>query len=789
MNIKQSFRNVFRNKTYSLLNIFGLAIGITSAALILLWVEDEVNYNRIFPKSKNLYLFGHTEKTNDRTFTYLTVSNPVAIGISNIQGINRVARSFKSLSLFSSDEVSSFKESGWYADSTLFSMLDLRMLRGNVHTAFSLAGSIVISKQLAGKLFGNDDPIGKSVKIDNTNFYQVTGVFEVPPQNSSFQFEWLRPFDDYLQAEAEKGRIGRAENWFSHWIVCYAELSPKTDVNQVNDLLVSFVKKVRPNNNSTFTFAYPLSRIRLYGEFEEGKPTGSGYIKTIRLFTGIACIILFIACINFMNLATARSGKRSLEVGVRKTFGAKKTDLISQFMQESGLVTLTALLLAVIFISLALPWFNQLVDKELSIHLLQPSHLLGLLGITVFCTLMAGSYPSFYLSSFKPLTTIAKMRGQTGGSAGQIRKGLVVFQFAIAFVLICATSVIYLQIKHIQNRSLGYDMEQVVMMDINEPIINNFPVIKNELQNSGYVASSSLSLGSVMNITSHGWGFQWKSRPDNVNPMLARMWVCPGMVETTGLKLLEGRDFETGNEADKTRVIINRQLAGLMGDEGHVGGVISREANYEIVGIVDNFVFNDIYKTDSEPLIIFNEPKAANTLNVRIKKGADMQAALKSIEYTIKQFAGSYPVSFTFMDEEFGRMFRAEQREGTLAGIFSILAVLISCLGLFGLSAFSAEQRTKEIGIRKVLGASVFGLSRMLVNNFLVLIGISLIVGAPIAWYATHQWLSEYEYRIDENWLVFVFAGLLVILIAILTVGFQSLKAATANPVKSIKME
>ncbi len=786
MNIKQSFRSIFRNKTYNLLNIFGLAVGIASAALILLWVEDEVNYDRIYPDSDDLYVLGHTETPVDVTNTYMNVSHPTAVAVaSDFPGIQKVTRLSGERSIFSADGITGFKEPGYYVDSTFFSMFGVKM-RGNPGTAFASQSSVVISDKLAEKLFGKEDPIGKNVKMDDVEMY-ITGVFQNLPGNSSFQREWLRPFDELVQARRDAGGSAGIDNWFSHWLNVYVKLYPTVHATEVNANLSALLKREKPDDASHYSiFAYPLKNMRLYGEFVDGKPTGNGYIRTIRLFTAIACIILFIACINFMNLSTARSEKRALEVGVCKTFGAKRFGLVSQFMRESGIITLISLLVAILIIWISLPAFGHMVEKQLSLHLLKPSHIAGLLGIGLVCTFLAGSYPSFYLSSFNPITTLKKMKIQPGGSVLWIRKGLVVFQFAVAFILICATTVVYLQIKHAHNRSLGYDKEQVVMIETGPKINASIRTIRQELQNTGYVVNSGLSRGSILRSSSHGWGFGWKGKPEHVNPILTRMYTAPGYVETMGLHLLEGRDFSEENEADKDRVIIDRRLADLMGEEGRAGGMIN---DREIVGIVDNFVFDDIYKTNNEPVIIFHAPGAANVLNVRIKSGVDVQQAINSIEAVMKPFIGVDPFVYAFMDEVFDSMFRAQQREGTLAGLFSILAIFISCLGLFGLSAFSAEQRTKEIGIRKVLGASVFGLSRMLVNNFLVLIGISLIVGTPIAWYATHRWLSEYEYRIDENWLVFVFAGLLVTLIAILTVSFQSLKAATANPVKSIKME
>ena len=775
-----------RNKGYELLNILGLSVGIAAAFLILLWVEDEINYDCMFPKSKSLYVLGHTEKPDDETYTAFLASNPVSVAFaSNISGVKRLSRTYKDQYVFAVNGNKGIKENGWYADSTIFSMLDIELMQGDLRTIFESSGSLAVSEAMAQKLFGTDDPVGQTVKIDNNEICHISAVFKALPRNSSFHFDWLRSFDDLLKEPPVSG----IDNWFSHWINTYIELEPLADPIIVTKAMSSFITE-NTNQISTLPFIYPIYRMHLYGEFVDGKPTGNGYIRAIRLFIGISCLILLIACINFMNLATARAGKRALEVGVRKTFGAKRRTLVAQFMNESGVLTVIALLCAIVLVWICLPFFNQLVDKNLFMQILKPAHLLGFFGIMILCTLLSGSYPSFYLSSFNPINTLSKTKLKPGGSVTMLRQGLVIFQFFIAFILIVATGVVYLQIQHIQNRQLGYDKEQVLMVEANSKMVNSFPAMSQELQNTGYVAHSALSRGSLLNINSSGWGYRWQGKPDDLNPMLTRMYVCSGIIAATGLNLLEGCDFEQGNEADLQRVMINNCLAGLMGDAGHIGNIIERGGNrWEIVGIIDDFVFNDIYKTSSDPVIIFNMPEAANMLYLRLKAGGNMRDVLAEIEKVAGKFAGDFPFTYTFMDEEFDRMFRVEQRTGMMAGIFSVLAILISCLGLLGLSAYSAEQRTKEIGIRKVLGASVFSLVKMLISNFLVLIGIALAAGTPVAWYATHRWLNGYEYRIRESWQVFVFAGFVVITIALCTVCFQAGKAAMANPVKAIKSE
>ncbi len=786
MNIKQIFRIVFRNKTYSLLNIFGLALGIASAALILLWAEDELTFDRGFSKSDRLYILGQFQKYGDKTAHFYVASNPMAEQLlPSFPEVERVTRyiDWGQYSFSAGDDIRMFEVQGRFADSTIFDMLDIKLVKGDPQRVFEAVDVVALSEAMAKKLFGDEDPIGKTIKMDNKDVFRVTGIFREPPKNSSFSFQWLIPFEYKLR------QVPQWKNsWPNNFMTCFVELKPGADVEAINRKLMPYMKE---NELADYELhLYPIVKLHLYDEIKDGKYTGSGAIRFVKLFTGIACIILLIACINFMNLSTARSQKRALEVGVKKTFGAKRGMLVSQFMKESALITVCSLLLAVFIVWLALPAFNQLVQKSMTMQLFKPVHLLGIIGVGIFCALMAGSYPAFYLSSFNPMAVLKKLNLSTGSAAG-IRKGLVVFQFTAAYVLICITFVLYLQIRHLQNRPLGYDKEQVIRITTTEKIRASLDAVCHELQNTGAVVSSAWSNQPIRYIGNNGGGYQWQGKDPNVNPLVSNAYMSPGMIETMGFRLSDGRDFYPGDGIDASNVIINRRFADLMGTEGRVGGVIEAGGrSMEIVGIIDDFVFDDLLAVGNKPVIFGKAgPLRGSFLFVRMNPQADIREGLSKIEGVIKPFNPGKEFAYTFMDDDVNAFFKQIEIKGILASLFAVLTVIIACLGLFGLSAYSAEQRTKEIGIRKVLGAGVFNLTKMLIRNFLLLVGISFAVGIPVAWYFSSKLLQIMEYRIGLSWWIFVAVSLLLILISILTTGFQSVRAATANPLKSIKTE
>ena len=789
MNIQKIFRLVFRNKTYSILNIAGLSIGIAASALILLWVEYNLNDNRCVPKREHLYCIGQNQFYGDDVRTFFVCSSGLFDAMNdNLAGLKRCTRYSDNQRLtFRVDENdTSFEEWGVYADSSLFAMIDLPFVAGNPQTAFSPAYPVVVSQKMAQKIFGNDDPLGKTLYA-NKQLYEVTGVFEDREENGTFRFEWLIPCRVQENEFLEKGWISKG-SW-GNWMTCYAEMEPGADVNTVNQYLTGILRERSGWDQRNEIFLYPVQNMRLYSEFKDGKPTGGGYIRTVRMFFLIGMAILLIACINFMNMNTARSQKRALEVGIRKTFGAKYRRLIGQFMGESAMVTFISLAVAVVLVLCVLPPFNQLISLHLAVDISNPYHSIGLLAVGLLCTLLSGMYPAFYMSSFSPIHTLKKLKTKVG-NAGLVRKGLVVFQFAISFVLICSTAIIYLQIRHVQNRPLGMELKHLALFQAPDEMRRNFAAVQEALVNTGVVTHSGLSSQTMINLGYNGSGYNWQGKAPDVSPLVYHVSMSPGLIETTGIRFSEGEDFSWQLFGEKPEVIINRSFADLMGEEGRVGNFVERFGNqFRIIGIVEDFVFNNYERGKAEPVFINPYLGDAGRLLVRLKEGVRESEAVGMVRKALQQFVPGASFEPSYMNDIFDRNFGGQQFTGKLAGLFAALAVFLSCMGLFGLSAFAAEQRTKEIGIRKVLGASVWDIVYLLGRSFMQLLLIAFVIAIPVAWYAGKMYLQSYDYRISIGWYLFVGAALLVFLIAMLTVSVQSLRAATADPVKAIKSE
>ncbi|RHR37853.1 ABC transporter permease [Parabacteroides sp. AF18-52] len=793
MNIRRSIRIIFRSKTYSLLNIVGLAIGITSAALIFLWVESKVNFNKAIPNSRNIYVSAyHYYPGSGECITSFESNNLLAKALDDdFPEVKSCARyNSETLVFVPENTTNSFEEKGAYADSSLFNMIGMEFIYGDISYVFEPQYSIILSRSMARKIYGNENPIGKGL-VNEGAIYQVTGVFEDMPDNTSFQFEWLIPFRIMEQKVKKVFDIGE---WGASWLHTYVELEPGVDLKLLNDKLdkLSFLK-AGPTYKSFHIFLYPLNRMLLYGQYKNGVETGGGYIKTVSLFFLIGVLILLIACINFMNLSTARSQKRALEVGVRKTFGTKRKYLIRQFLVESGLITSIALLLSVGLIWLSLPLFNEFIGVRLSFSLLNPTIVIGLLVIGLFCTFLAGSYPALYLSSYNPLATLKMQKVSKGGSAAWIRQGLVVFQFTMAFILICSTFVIYLQIQLIQKRDIGIVKDNLVSFSVTAELYNSSSAVLNELRNTGVVEECGFSANQILNSSMKTNPWVWNGKDPEDDAYVSVNFVSEGLIGAAGIKLIDGTDIDPAKKNNKGEagVLINETLAKRMGKEGRIGGQIgqSAERKWEIVGIMKDFVFDDFYAIEPASALFFYDPKRTNLLFVRLKPDVETYKAIGQVQTVLRSFTPYHAFEPTFMTDDFDRLFENEHLVEKLSALFAVLAIFISCLGLLGLSAFSAEQRTKEIGIRKVLGAKIIDILFLLGKAYMVLLLISFVIGIPVSLYAGTRYLKDYAYRIVLSWDIFVGVALLITLIALLTVSFQSLKAAIANPVKSIKTE
>ena len=782
---KTAFRNLWKTRGYSFLNIAGLAIGIACAGLIFLWVEDELNYNSYFTNSKNIYKIKDRQTYDGTTFVFDATPGLLAQGIkAEIPGIKNTARTtWGDNGLFALNDKSIY-ESGLFVDSSFFSIFHLQFIKGNPANIFTNLYSLVITETMANKFFGSTDVVGKSLKVDNDKSFIITGVVEDLPENASFyKNHWFAPFKIY------EDKNTWLQQWGNNGVVTYVETQPNANIAAINKMLYGYIQ-TKAKGASAHMSIYSMSRWRLYDSYDKNGAEKKGRIKFVNLFGTIAWIILLIACINFMNLATARSEQRAREVGVRKVMGAGKQKLILQFIGESLFMAVISALLAVGLIYLTLPSFNGLVEKHLSVHLFEPGHLLALAAIAVVCGLIAGSYPAFYLSSFNPITVIKGLKLKRGASAGFIRKGLVVTQFTISIILIISTILIYQQIQHAKDRELGYNKNDLVFMETQGKMVDNFNVIKNDLVNTGLVQNAALSSQNVLQYGSNSGDFGWQGKDPGKQLLVSIDYVSPEFISAAGMHLKEGRDFYPNASADSNNIIINETLAKEMKMKNVIGSIITRGSGeqFTVVGVVHDFIYNNMYSAPA-PLIIFCYPPYTNFLSVRFKPNTNLQTGIAKLESTIKKDNPGYPVEYKFVDEEFDQYFKTETLIGKLAGVFAILAIVISCLGLFGLAAYTAERRTKEIGIRKVLGASARGMASLLSKDFLQLVTISCIIAFPVAWWIMHSWLQDYEYRVKISWWIFLAAGLLAIVIALATVSFQAIKAAMANPVESLRTE
>jgi len=780
--LKTTFRNLWKNKGFTFLNIFGLGIGIACASLIFLWVEDEINFNNYFSNKENLYKIKDSQTYDGTTFTFDATPGPLAAGIkTEIPGIKNTARSsWGNQSLFSLGDKDIY-ERGMYVDSSFLKMFQLQFVQGNASTAFEQLHSLVITEKMAHKFFGNDNAIGKSLRVDNNTSSIVTGVISDLPESVSFQFDWLAPFKIF------ENQNNWLQSWGNNGVLTYVELQPGADTKAINRKLYNYVQSKAEDAEAKMSI-YPMSRWRLYDSWKDGKEV-PGRIKYVNLFSLIAWIILLIACINFMNLSTARSEKRAREVGVRKVLGAGKSKLVGQFIGESVIMALISAVVAICATYVVLPAFNTLVEKQLSIHLFQPLHIAALLAIALICGLIAGSYPAFYLSSFNPVAVLKGNRLKTNGSAGFIRKGLVVVQFTISIILIISTIIIYQQINHAKNRSLGYDKENLIYLPLQGKLKEHFNAVKNDLVQTGVVKDAALSQSTILQLGSNTGDFQWQGKDPNKQVLITVESVSPEYTSTMGMKVEKGRNFYGDIKSDSGNIIINQTLAKIIGGKNIIGSLITNGDNkFTVAGVIDDFVYNNLY-SPSSPLILFPDTAGTNFLTIRLKKTSNIAGDLAKVENVIKANNPGFPFDYKFVDDQFDQFFKTEMLIGKLASVFSILAIFISCLGLFGLAAYTAERRTKEIGIRKVLGASANGLAGLLSKEFLILVLISCLLAFPIAWWMMHNWLDSYEYRVSISWPIFLVAGLLAMLIALLTVSVQAIKAALANPIQSLRSE
>ncbi len=779
-------RLFWKQKSYALLNLAGLALGLTTSLLILLWVRDELSYDQYHEKLDRLYFVWHNiDQSGGQVRTVSDSQGPLAPALlAEMPEVANAARlTFPQDMLFTVGE-KRFKEEGRYADPALFEMFSFPLVAGNRRTVLRDPSSIVISDSLAYKYFGGiGQSLGQAIRVDNKATYTVSGVFRTIPRNSSQRFSFLLPFQLRYQDEG-------AKSWGNSWLLTYVELKENASLADVQGKLNHFIKK-RFDDAISSLFLQPLAEVHLYDRFEGGRQAG-GQIGYVRMFSVVAGFILLIACVNFMNLATARSMQRAKEVGVRKSVGASRRSLIGQFITESLVLSVLAAAVALLLVRLLLPVFNGITDK----HLVLPVESLrfwGLLGIITLLTgLVAGSYPAFLLSSFKPVQVL-KGTLRTGSGAAHLRQGLVVFQFVLSMMMIVATIVVYRQIQYIRSRDIGLQRENLLHFGAAPGIGKHFEAYRAELLKQPGVQGVTRASHHPIAIRGTSTSVEWKGKQPKEVVSFQILKTDYGLLSLTGIQLKDGRDFSRSFPTDSAAYLVNEEAARRMGLRNPVGQPLTVFGQKgTIIGLVKNFHSRDMHvgdiPTQAVPLVMLLLPSECGRVLVRTKAGMTA-GVIAGLETLHRKYAPEEWFAYKFTDEDFEQMYRGDVMVGKLANGFSGIAIFISCLGLFGLAAFTAEKRTKEIGIRKVLGASVTGITALLSKDFLKLVLVAVLVASPLAWYAMDQWLAGFTHRITVGWSVFALAGGAALLVALLTVSFQSVKAALANPVHSLKSE
>lgn len=779
---KVAIRNLWRSKGFSFINIAGLAIGMASAILISLWIYNQVSYDRFHRNKDFLYQAWNRGTFDNRVECWDNVPKILAPTISleypEIKNVSRViSRWFVTLT-----DDKKLTSSALIADSTFLSMFSFPMEEGDPATALNDSYSLVITRKMATKMFGKEEAMNKIIRIDSNNF-KVTGVLEDIPINTRFEFEMILPWS-YMR------RIGADDqDWGNNSCRTYVQLRADADPTALGEKIKNVTKTHSGGIEQQEIFLHHISKWHLYSNFENGKVAG-GRIETVRMFAIIAMFILIIACINFMNLSTARSEKRAKEVGIRKVAGAYKGLLVGQFLGESILIAFLAGILSFMLVIISLPSFNLIIGKQLSIPFEQPLFWIAAILFVVISGMIAGSYPAFFLSSFNPVKVL-KGTFRRINAAVNPRKVLVVLQFTFAIVLVISTIIVSQQIRHAQKRDAGYDRGQLAYHWLAGDLYKNYPLVKNELLRSGVALSVTRTSSPLTESFSNTWDFKWKGKPANDKTVIDRFLQDEDLVTTVGLQLVAGRDFDLDQfPSDSTAVLLNESAAKVMGFKQPLGQIVSDiDVNYRVVGVFKDFIMGSPFDRMSPMVVLGAKKNWFNVINMKLNPNRDMERNLADMKKIYEKYNPAYPFEYHFVDDDYKRKFEDTQRTATLTSLFAGLTILISCLGLFGLAAYMAENRIREIGIRKVLGASVVKIAALLSGDFLLLVFIALLIATPVSWYAMQQWLQGYTYRISIEWWVFAAAGVLSILIAIITVSYQAIKAALANPVKSLRSE
>jgi putative ABC transport system permease protein len=782
---KIAWRNLIKNRLYSIINIGGLAIGMAVSFMLLLYVFNELSYDKFNTNSDRLYRVLRNQPSNGELMTNSATPIPLAPAITkDFPEVEKVARANWGNDVLMNYKDKALKVNTMAADSTLLDMFSFDFVYGNKKSALADQSSIVLTQSGAKAIFGDANPIGQVVKLNNKYPLKVSAVIKDNPANSSFNFNALISWSAY---SAQQSWV-KTSGWGNYSFLTYVMLKPAVSVDKVNAKLKGIVERYDPHNKENKMFLYPFAKFHLYSDFKNGVSVG-GSIGYVRLFLMLAIGILIIACINFMNLSTARSERRAREVGVRKAIGANRFSLVLQFMGESLLMAFVAFLLALALVWVLLPVFNDIIRLQLSLPYGNLWAWLTAIAVTVFTGLVAGSYPALFLSSFKPVKVL---KGQviTPKTTVRPRQVLVILQFSFAVCLILTSIFIYKQINYIKDRPVGYDRAGLVEMPDEGSMDSKFESFRLDAINAGAITDAALTSGSITNNQSSSWGITWQGQlPGEDKLPIDQMAVTYHFVSTYGLKLIQGRDFSKAYLSDSSAIILNQAAVKLMRFKDPMGQLVNYQGkNCKVVGVVENFVWGSPYEP-VKPAIIGFIPGWTGSIALRLTPAKSVSQSLAILQGIYKKYNPEYPFEYKFTDDKFARKFQNEKLLGTMSAGFTCLAITISCLGLFGLASFSAAQRKKEIGIRKVLGASTGHLWFNLSKEFVILIMIAFIPGSLLSLWYVNDMFRNYTFHTDISAWVFIVTLVLSLVICLITVSWQAIKAALSNPVVSLRSE
>ncbi len=784
--LKIALRNLLKYKGYSFINISGLAIGLACSIFILLWVHDELTFDRFHANLENLYRIEQDQFYEGERY-HVNVT-PYVVGPAYEEMLPEVENQCRISGmgdlLFKSGEKQIFQENIIAADPSLFSMFSFSVITSVNNEPLIDPHSIVLTKETAEKYFGKENPLGKTININKEFDFTVAAVVDKPPHNSTITFEAIIPFE-FLR------EIGRwNDNWGSNSITTYLQIQPQASITSVNEKMTKILHEKNEGSITEYMLA-PFKEIHLYSYFGFGEPSQD--IQYVYIFTIIALFVLLIACINFMNLATAKSANRAKEIGLRKVTGANRFSLVQQFFGESVLLSFIGTILGVFIVAALLGVFNDLTTKEIPMAILyEPVVIGGLLAITLITGFVAGIYPAIYLSSFKPVQVL-KGSLKTGAKNSTFRRVMVVFQFSLSIFLIVGTVIVYSQLDYMRNKKMGYDKEHLVYAYLPRDVQPKYQILKTRFKQIAGIVNVSGSNQYPHFVGSNSGGAEWDGKNPETTVLIGTHIVDYNFLNTCGIELVEGRDFTEDYPGDVAKdttgnYIVNEEVVKVMNVESALGKrfkIWGIEGH--IVGVTKNFHFSSV-KQKIEPLLMLLSPEQIQFISVRLAPNA-ITETMNKLESAWKEILPDYPFEFRFVEEDFEWMYQREQRMVDLLKYFAIMAIIIASLGLFGLSSFTAEQRTKEIGIRKVLGASESKLVYLLCKEFLLLVIISSLIAWPVSYYVMNNWLEGFAYKFQPGFLVFAFSGILAIFISLVTVGYQAIKAAIADPVKSLRYE